>query len=469
MKTKAQELREQESQKREAIKALKAILAKPDADISEDEMKLAEGAEALQVEIEDLAAKALKAEKLESFMDENDSELEKLNKESATKMTHSTKATELARVEKSWGAGLGLKSFKSDTTANGKSAAEKAGRFGYFIAASIGKSWARKFCQENDIPLMYSDGGEDATKAHVETVNTSGGYLVPEEFETTLIDLREQYGVFRQNVRVTPMARDTKVVPKRASGLTAYYVGENASITESTKGWSRIQLIAKKLAVLAKYSSELDEDSIINVGDDLAGEIAYAFANAEDNAGFVGDGTSTYGGIVGVSPAINAVSSNAGINTQASGNTWAAITLADFNATKAKLPQYATVRGNCRWFVSMPFWSSVMEKLALAAGGVTSLEILSGTSNPRFLGYPVVIAQVLPAATAVATISALLGDLNLATVMGDRRQSTIAFSEHLNFAEDEIAIRGTERFDINMHAPGTSTTAGPVVALKTGA
>lgn len=461
--TKAEELREQEAQKRTAIKA---ILDKPDTEITDDEIK---SVETMKAEVDDLAAKAQKAEELEAFKSANDSELERLNKEPVKTQAHPTKVKDApAKVEKNWGSGAGLKCFKSDTHANGMSAAEKAGRFGYFIAASLGKSWATKFCKDNGIPLLSGDGLDDGTKAHVETVNTSGGYLVPEEFETTLIDLREQYGVFRRNLRPTPMARDTKTVPKRASGLTAYYVGENASITESTKGWGRVQLIAKKLAVLAKYSSELDEDSIINTGDDLAGEIAYAFANAEDNAGFVGDGTSTYGGITGVRTAIDAVSSNAGIATQLSGNTWAATTLADFNNVKSKLPQYATVRGNCKWFVSSAFWANVMEKLALAAGGVTSLEILSGAPNPRFLGFPVEISQVLPTATAVATIPALLGDLNLACAMGDRRQTTIAFSEHLNFAEDEIAIRGTERFDINCHAPGTSTTAGPVVAYKTG-
>mgnify|MGYP001586202172 CR=1 FL=1 len=52
MKTKAQELREQEAQKRESIKA---ILDKPDEEITEDEMK---AVETMQTEVTDLAAKA---------------------------------------------------------------------------------------------------------------------------------------------------------------------------------------------------------------------------------------------------------------------------------------------------------------------------------------------------------------------------------------------------------------------------
>jgi HK97 family phage major capsid protein len=87
---------------------------------------------------------------------------------------------------------------------------------------------------------------------------------------------------------------------RRASGVTAYYVGENASITESQKGWDQITLTAKKLACLTRISTELAEDAAINVADDLAREMAYALATAEDTAGWNGDGSSTYAGITGV-------------------------------------------------------------------------------------------------------------------------------------------------------------------------
>jgi HK97 family phage major capsid protein len=52
--------------------------------------------------------------------------------------------------------------------------------------------------------------------------------------------------------------------------------------------------------VLTTVSNELNEDAFVNLADDVAGEIAYAFAKKEDECGFVGDGTSTYGGIEGV-------------------------------------------------------------------------------------------------------------------------------------------------------------------------
>ena len=103
------------------------------------------------------------------------------------------------------------------------------------------------------------------------------------------------------------MAADMCSDPRRINGVTAYFVGESRPPRSPTRPWDRVRLTAKKLMVLTKYSNELNEDAVLNIGDDLAGEIAYAFALKEDQCGFIGDGTSTYGGIVGLAPALKNV------------------------------------------------------------------------------------------------------------------------------------------------------------------
>ena len=101
------------------------------------------------------------------------------------------------------------------------------------------------------------------------------------------------------------MASDTRTDPRRVGGLLPYFVGESTAGTQSTKNWNQVRLTAKKLMVLTKFSNELNEDSILNVADDLSSEIAYAFAFKEDDCGFNGDATqSTYGGIVGARKAL---------------------------------------------------------------------------------------------------------------------------------------------------------------------
>jgi HK97 family phage major capsid protein len=85
-----------------------------------------------------------------------------------------------------------------------------------------------------------------------------------------------------------------------------------------------------------------------------------------------------------------------------------------------------------------------------------------------FFGYPVEFTQAMPRTTG-AQISLLFGDLSMAAYFGDRRQTSIAFSDSaLNaFEQDEIAVRGTERFDINVANVGDTTDAGPIVGLYT--
>jgi HK97 family phage major capsid protein len=307
--------------------------------------------------------------------------------------------------------------------------------------------------------------------------NSAGGFAVPEEFGTDIIDLRESRGVARRVLKVVPMTSDTRTDPRRAGGLTASWTGEGAAIATSAKVWDQIRLVARNLTCIAPYTMQLSEDAAIDIGDDLAAEIAYAFADSEDEAAFNGDGTSTYGGIVGLLQKLLGVSGGAkGLVTQATGNTWDAIVLSDFNKVVGQLPQYADTP-NAVWIMHRTFFHAVAEKLSLASGGTSALEVRDGERRPRplFLGYPVEFAQVMPNETATGSVPALLGDFSLGARLGDRRSLAIDISTEatvggLNFFEQGmIGVRGIERVDINVHDVGSSTEAGPIVGLKTGA
>ncbi len=370
-----------------------------------------------------------------------------------------------------------VKSFTDDPAGSGGLTAEaKSYRFGNFCAAILHQQTGGMVGNSTSVKRCRDWGYE--IKAQSEGVNTAGGVLVPDEFSNDIIVLREQYGVFRRNARVSQMASDIKRIPRRSGSVTAYWVGEGDTITESQKSWDQVTLVAKKMACLVKYSNELGEDALIDVGNDIADEIAWQFAYQEDLAGFNGDGTSTYGGITGLKGAYEALggtyANHAGMIVMGAAGGWSSAVMGDLESVVGRLPQYAAAR-NARWYCSRSFYWNVMLRLALASGGVTEAEVINGGANFRFMGYPVEIAQVMPTATATNQICAYFGDLGLASKFGDRRQLTIAISEHLNFAEDQIALRGTERIDINVHDVGnTSATlalrvAGPIIALQTNA
>lgn len=461
---KLQQMADALTKKREAVKSILGKTEQSGEELAQADTLIAE------IEREDAAYKA--AVKRAEFATANEQAIKVINAP-VTPIAHPGSGDEnkinstKAITEPTYSRFTGLKHLKTE---------REAYRFGQWFLACAVAPFVANGMQTYAKAVEFTR--EQGLKAQSGATNLDGGALVPEEFDTMIIDLREQYGVFRRNSKVVPMASDTKIVPRRVSGLTAYFVGDNAAITESQKGWNDVQLVAKKLATLTKYSSEIAEDAIINMGDDLAGEIAYAFAQKEDECGFNGDGTSTYGGITGITEKLLGLSGTianiAGL-VVASGNAYSEITLADFNKVVGKLPQYADTP-NAGWFCHRTFYYEVMQRLELAAGGVTAMEVSQGRrGRPLFLGYPVNFTQVMAKVEANSQIPALLGDLASGTRFGDRRSTTVAVDSSLGFANDQWAIRGTQRFDIVVHdvgnasATSTARIPGPIVGLITAA
>lgn len=340
----------------------------------------------------------------------------------------------------------------------GETAEEDAYRSGQFIRSVLLRhDAATQWCRDNGVVV---------TRAQSEDVNTAGGFLVIPEFERAIIDLREMYGMFRQECRLMPMGSDQVLIPRRTGGVTAYWVNENAEITASDKSWGQVQLLAKKLAALTRLSTELADDAIISIADDLADEMAYAFAKEEDRVGWNGTGLSTDGGIMGARPKIVDGTHTASAIVAAAGHdTFAEIDAADLASVMAALPKYAEM--TAKWYCSQYAWAQVFQRLAQASGGTTMTEVTGGKPRRAYLGYEVAIDQTLPSGTGdFSNLSMLFfGDLRRAARMGERRGFTIARSEDRYFEFDQIGVKATERVDINVHDLGDNATAGPLIAL----
>lgn len=326
-----------------------------------------------------------------------------------------------------------------------------AGKF--YQAALLGDIEATEYCQTNNLWM-----------AHRTTDNNRGGVLVPSPVSTEIINLQEEIGVFRQFSFNWPMSSDTLTIPRRIGGLTAYYTAETDTIATSPDiEMNTVHLTARKLAVMTAVTSELNEDSLVVVADLISAEIARAFSDKEDAAGFKGDGTSTYGGITGLKNALNA----GAIVTAAAGNTsFGSLDLNDFEKCAGALAQYPGIQP--RWYIHSAGYFASMGRLMNAAGGNTTRELADGPQR-MFLGYPVQFTQVLPNTLAAqpGTIVAYFGDLQMGSTFGNRRDHRIATDAGKYFSEDMIAIRGTERFDIKIHDTGDADSAGSIVALQT--
>lgn len=337
---------------------------------------------------------------------------------------------------------------------------ENAHLLGMLTLADKGHHGAIRWCREHGVGETREMNTQD---------NAAGGILVPTEISSRIINLREQYGIFSRLSDVWPMTSDHTIIPRLRSTLTATPYSEGGDVDESDPVFDDVELSLRNWGLLTYYTNQLGEDAAVRLGDMIASQIAYAHSYAMDNAAINGDGSATYNKVVGVRQRISGVSGGAAGLFTSGNSTWATLTLNDFLSVKALLPVYAEQgMGTPVWIVSKAFFSSVMERLILAAGGLTAQDIRDG-SRPRFLGYDVELHQRMPTATAVSTIHALLANLEMGCLIGERGVVEIATSSHVRFGKNQTAVRGLMRWDLNAHGVGTSSEAGPICALKTAA
>jgi HK97 family phage major capsid protein len=322
----------------------------------------------------------------------------------------------------------------------------------WFKAAFMNDSEASRLC--NDYGILNTA---------VEGTGSSGGFLVPDELSSAIIAVRNRAGVSRQLCKVVGMSSDVMNIPKVTAGLTVDYPAEAAEITASDQTWGQVALAAVKRAVIAKTSNELLHDSVINVIDDLAVGIGNAFAVQEDNELINGDGTATFGGETGMTAMA------AGGTTQlASSNTsFADITLSDLNTLVGTMPDKYYGAGTPSWLFGRQTWSSYVQALVYAAGGNTIFDLASdGGASPQLFGFPVLISSQMPSDGA-QTFACFFGSWDSAVIIGDREDVEISVSEEAFWANDITAVKGTTRYDINVHDIGDASDAGAVVGLKT--
>jgi len=348
-----------------------------------------------------------------------------------------------------------LRAFTGGTRQENEERAYRSGK--WLQAALFNQPVARRWCAEHGVELRSNNEG----------INSDGGALVPPEFASAIIDNRELYGVFRRYAKIMPMGRDTLSAPYRTSGLTAHVTGEGVAATESQLGWKGVQLTARKIAVLTLLSSELDEDAIINLVDTIAEEGAQALALLEDTMGFVGDGSADHAGVTGIVNKIEGLGSSykswVDVAT-ATHDLFTEVDAADLSGLMGRLPEYA--EPGAKFYCSRVAKASIFDRLMGAASGNNQTD-MSGKIIPAYLGYPIVTSQVMNKTTTANNDKAMLlfGDLSKAAMLGDRRGIRLARSTERYFELDSIGLMITERVDVAVHSPGTTSEAGPMVAL----
>ena len=127
--------------------------------------------------------------------------------------------------------------------------------------------------------------------------DTEGGYLVPDEFERTLIEALEEENIFRQLATIITTSSGDRKIPVVATKGSASWVDEEGAIPEADDAFGQVSIGAYKLATIIKVSEELINDSVFNLEQYIAKEFGRRIGVKEEEAFFVGDGTGKPTGI----------------------------------------------------------------------------------------------------------------------------------------------------------------------------
>lgn len=144
--------------------------------------------------------------------------------------------------------------------------------------------------------------------------DTEGGYLVPDEFEHTLVQGLEEENVLRSLCTVIQTSSGDRKIPIVTAHGTASWVDEEDPIPTSDETFGQISIGAHKVATMIKVSDELLQDSVFNLESYIAAEFARRIGAAEEEAFITGNGT---GKPTGLLHATN----GAGTGVTTSGNT----------------------------------------------------------------------------------------------------------------------------------------------------
>lgn len=294
--------------------------------------------------------------------------------------------------------------------------------------------------------LKGLSAGDMSVVKDLGTASDGGGYLVPVEFSTTLIELLYQLPTLRPYATVMPMTSDSLQVPIEASSVNANWTAELATITQSDPAFSEVVLQANNLIGISRMSRQILADSAIsaNLTDWIMGRFAKSIARVEDTAFMVGSGSGQPKGL----------RQYAGGFAHAISQAAAHLTGDDLINLYHALPYQYRELGNPVWIVN-DATLAVIRRLKdsngryLYEGGWGQSLIQAGTT-PTLLGKPVVVQNNIPTNLGTGTNASEIyfGDMSY-YLIGDREQifSEVSTQEGTSFAQHRAAVKVGERVD----------------------
>ena len=272
-----------------------------------------------------------------------------------------------------------------------------------------------------------------------EGTDSEGGYLVPDEFERTLVEALEEENVFRTLAHVIRTSSGDRKIPVVASKGSASWVDEEGAYQESDDAFSQVSIGAYKLGTMIKVSEELLADSVFDLEAYISKEFARRIGAREEESFFNGDGKGKPLGILAA-----AGGAEVGV-TAASATAITADEVIDlFYSLKAPY------RKNAVWVLNDATVKQIRKLKDTTGQYLWQPSLVAGTPD-TILGRPVKTSAFMPTAVAGAKTIAF-GDFKYYWI-ADRQGRTFKKLSELYAANGQVGFMGTQRVDGKLILP----------------
>lgn len=330
--------------------------------------------------------------------------------------------------------------------------------FGDFVQAM----WHR------DMPRSQAllDGAKKV-RAYTEKIPADGGFLVPEEFRSQLLEMSLEAAVVRPRATVVPMnslelsfpaVDETSHASHVYGGITVYRTEEAAALTASNAQFRRVKLTASKQTALANLSNEVIKDTAGAIVVYTNRLVPRAIAFAEDDDFQTGTGAGEPLGMLHPNnTAIISVAKRTGQDAD---------TIVWENIVDMYARMLPSSIANSVWVVTPDAFPQLATMGLVVGTGGGPIWLPDGTGAPTMtlLGRPIVVTEKTPA------ILGDIGDISLVDysyyLIGDRQQLEMASSDHVLFSSDQTQLRFIQRNDGQpwIVSPLTPKNGGPTLS-----
>ena len=266
-----------------------------------------------------------------------------------------------------------------------------------------------------------------------EGVDSEGGYLVPDEFENTLVSGMEEEGSIRSLAHVFTTSNGVHKIPVVRTKGSANWIDEGGSYGDSDDVFGQEQIDAHKVGTVIKVSEELLNDSAFDLEKYFQEEFARRIGAKEEEAFIVGDGNKKPTGILNVTGG-----AEIGV-TAASDKAITADEIIDLYYS-IKAPY----RKNAVWILNDSTVRAV-RKLKDSNGQYLWQPSLQAGQPDRLLGYEIYTSPYAPTLAAGA-LSIAFGDFQSYWI-ADRTGRTVQRLNELYSTNGQVGFVATERVD----------------------